>query len=200
VGPGAGGIQGRGLRTPVSSRRAPVGTHWSLLAAVAISIVVVDQLTKWWAVENLADGPIDMVGSLRLKLVYNYASAFSIGGGGVWGPLVSIIAVLVVAGLMWMARSGTTRLGATAIGLVAGGAVGNLIDRAARSDSGFMGGGVVDFVDVQWWPVFNVADAAIVVGVLMLVVVSLLGRPPVAMVSDASADPSVGDTSESGHA
>jgi signal peptidase II len=55
-----------------------------------------------------------------------------------------------------------------AIGLVAGGALGNLIDRAFRAGDGFLGGGVVDFIDLQWWPVFNLADAAIVLGALLL--------------------------------
>jgi signal peptidase II len=57
---------------------------------------------------------------------------------------------------------------AVAIGLVFGGALGNLIDRAFREGDGFLGGGVVDFIDLQWWPVFNIADAAIVVGALLL--------------------------------
>lgn len=155
-------------------QRAP-GSHWGLLAPVAVVVIVVDQVTKVWAVAALADGPIQLVGSLQLNLVRNYASAFSIGGGSGWGPLVSVIAVGVVVALLWMARSGTSKLGAVSIGLVAGGAFGNLIDRAVRSDRGFLGGGVVDFVDVGWWPVFNVADAAIVVGVVTLVGVSLFG-------------------------
>jgi signal peptidase II len=56
------------------------------------------------------------------------------------------------------------------VGLVLGGAVGNLIDRVARADAGFLSGPVIDFVDLQWWPVFNVADSAVVVGAIMLVV------------------------------
>ncbi len=55
-----------------------------------------------------------------------------------------------------------------AVGLVVGGAIGNLIDRAFRTDTGFLKGGVVDFIDLQWWPVFNIADAAIVVGGVMM--------------------------------
>ncbi len=55
-----------------------------------------------------------------------------------------------------------------AVGLIVGGAIGNLIDRAFRSDAGFLKGGVVDFIDLQWWPVFKIADAAIVVGGVMM--------------------------------
>jgi signal peptidase II len=136
---------------------------------------VIDQLTKWWAVERLSDGRVELIGSLQLNLVRNYGSAFSIGGGSGWGGLVSILGLGIIVGLLWFARSMTTRLGLVALGLVIGGAVGNLIDRAARSDRGFMGGGVVDFVDLQWWPVFNVADAAVVIGVVTLLVVTLVG-------------------------
>ena len=64
--------------------------------------------------------------------------------------------------------------GAVAAGLVAGGALGNLGDRAFRGDDGFLHGAVVDFIDLQWWPIFNVADSAIVVGGILLVVVSML--------------------------
>ena len=57
---------------------------------------------------------------------------------------------------------------AVATGLVVGGAIGNLLDRALREGDGFLGGGVVDFIDLQWWPIFNVADTAIVVGAVLL--------------------------------
>lgn len=153
----------------------PATTHWTLLGVVALVVLVVDQLTKWWALQALADGPIDLVGSLRLNLVFNFGSAFSLGGGRGWGPIVSVVSLVVVVGVLWMARSGTSRIAAIAIGLIVGGAVGNLVDRAARSSDGFLGGGVVDFVDLQWWPVFNVADAAIVVGVIGLLAATLWG-------------------------
>jgi signal peptidase II len=143
------------------------------VVVVGVLVVVVDQLTKWWAVERLADGPIDVIWTLRFNLVRNEASAFSIGGGSWWGPLVSVVALAVIVVLVWQAQAATSRWAAVAAGLVAGGALGNLIDRAARSDSGLLRGGVVDFVDVQWWPVFNVADAAVVIGVVLLLVTSL---------------------------
>jgi len=159
----------------VTESRVRGGSPWLLLFGVAAAVVVIDQLTKWWAVERLSDGRVELIGSLQLNLVRNYGSAFSIGGGSGWGGLVSILGLGIIVGLLWFARSMTTRLGLVALGLVIGGAVGNLIDRAARSDRGFMGGGVVDFVDLQWWPVFNVADAAVVIGVVILLVVTLVG-------------------------
>ncbi len=151
-------------------------TPWLLLGCVAAAVVVIDQLTKWWAVEILSSDTIEVVGSLQFNLIRNYGSAFSIGGGSWWGAAVSLAGLVIIVGLLWFARSTTSRLGTVALGLVIGGAIGNLIDRAVRSDRGFMGGGVVDFVDLQWWPVFNVADAAVVVGVIMLVVLTLVGE------------------------
>lgn len=87
------------------------------------------------------------------------------------GPLIAVLALGVVAWILWSGHS-RTRWGAIAAGLVAGGALGNLIDRAFRAGPGFFGGGVVDFLDLQWWPVFNLADSSIVAGAALLVLVS----------------------------
>ena len=171
-------VQERGPRPPLTSgdpgdsdpghgeRRA----RWPLLLGVAAAVLVADQLTKAWAVDALADGhTIDLVGSLRLRLTINYGSAFSLANGR--GPLISLLALVVVAVLLRTGRHATRPAMAVSLGLVLGGAFGNLVDRAFRAGDGFLGGGVVDFVDLQWWPVFNVADAAIVVGAILLFVV-----------------------------
>ncbi len=141
-------------------------------AAVGAVVVALDQLTKWWAIEALADGPIDLVGSLRFNLVYNTGTAFGLGPGGI-GPLIAVIAVVVAGVLLASVRRMPSALGVGATGLVLGGAVGNVVDRAFRSDTGLLDGAVVDFVDLGWWPVFNVADSAIVVGAALYLVVSL---------------------------
>ena len=144
--------------------------RWPLLFGVAALVLAVDQLTKAWAVAALGDGRIiDLVGSLRLRVTVNYGSAFSLADGR--GPLISLLALAVVAVLLRTGRHATQASMAVALGLVVGGAFGNLIDRAFRAGDGFLGGGVVDFVDLQWWPVFNVADAAIVVGAALLFLV-----------------------------
>ena len=146
---------------------APARARWPLLLSVAAAALALDQLTKAWAVERLGDGEIiDLVGSLRLRLTMNYGSAFSLADGR--GPLISLLALVVVALLLRTGRHATRPAMAVAIGLVLGGAIGNLIDRAFREGDGVLGGGVVDFVDLQWWPVFNVADSAIVVGAILL--------------------------------
>jgi signal peptidase II len=144
-----------------------------LLGIVGIAglTVVVDQLTKWWAVEALTDPArtIDLFWTLRFRLLYNYGTAFSLTDDS--GPVVSIIAVVVVFVLLRSGRSQRSRAVVTSYGLVLGGTVGNLVDRVFRPGDGFLGGGVVDFVDLQWFPVFNVADAALTVGVVLLLAV-----------------------------
>lgn len=142
----------------------------ALLAAVAAAIVAADQLTKEWALRALDDGPIDLVWTLRLRLAFNTGTAFSIAAGR--GAVVGLVAIAVVLVMIWMGRAVASRLGGLALGLVLGGALGNLADRAFRSGDGFLGGAVVDFVDLQWWPVFNLADSAIVVGAFALIIAS----------------------------
>jgi signal peptidase II len=138
-----------------------------LFACVAIGWLLADQLTKSWAESELSARTIDVVGSLRLNLAYNTGASFGLGGG--FGAWISVVAIVVVGILLWQGRSTRSRLGAVALGMVVGGAIGNIADRAFRGDEGFMSGAVVDFVDLQWWPIFNVADVGIVVGGLLLV-------------------------------
>ena len=77
---------------------------------------------------------------------------------------------------MWRGGAALNRAGAVAVGLVIGGALGNLADRALRTDGGgLLSGGVVDFIDFQWWPVFNVADSAVVIGALLFAALSVSG-------------------------
>ncbi|MCB0977236.1 MAG: signal peptidase II [Acidimicrobiales bacterium] len=143
-----------------------------LVGIIAAVVVAVDQLSKHWALNNLTDSPIDVVGSLRLNLRFNPGAAFSLGSGGRFGPWIALLAVVVVAALA-LGYPSRFRLGAVAAGLITGGALGNLVDRAFRGDQGFLHGAVVDFIDLQWWPVFNIADSAICVGAVLLVLVSL---------------------------
>jgi signal peptidase II len=140
--------------------------RWGLILGIAAAVLVLDQLSKWWAVRTLSTHSIDVVWTLRLDLTSNTGASFSTFGGQ--GPLISIGAVLVVGALLWLSPTVTSRLGSVGLGLVLGGALGNLIDRAFRGDAGFLHGAVIDFIDFQWWPVFNVADMGVVVGSLVL--------------------------------
>jgi signal peptidase II len=169
-------VQEHGARTALTSE-AGGGTDVrrrrgaALLAACAFAVVGVDQLTKAWAVSHLDDHDIDLVGSLRFHLERNSGGAFSLNRGR--GGIVAVGALLVVVGVIWFGRSMIeSRWGAVAVGLVLGGALGNLVDRVLRDGSGFLGGAVVDFIDAQWWPVFNVADIAVTIGGVLLVLVS----------------------------
>jgi signal peptidase II len=147
-----------------------------LLVGIVLAVLALDQLTKDWALGALDDGrTIDLVGSLRFRLVFNPGGAFSLFGGGGWGPVISALAITVVALLLWQLRSVASTWATVALGLVVGGALGNLVDRAVRGDDGFLHGKVVDFIDLQWWPVFNVADIGVVVGSFALVAVGVFG-------------------------
>lgn len=152
-----------GASTSSTARRS-VGLR--VMLPVALLVVVIDQLTKWWALERLDDDVIDVLWTLRLNLVRNSGAAFSLAEG--LGPWLGVIAVVVVVLLVRYGRMVSGRATAVALGMVLGGAVGNLLDRLFRSGDGFLRGHVVDFIDFQWWPVFNVADIGIVVGGLLL--------------------------------
>jgi signal peptidase II len=144
-----------------------------LSIGIAALVVVTDQLTKWWAVSTLADGhTVDVVGSLRFNLAYNSGMAFSRGRGA--GQYIAVLAVVVVVVLLASLRRSGSLLSTVGLGLVIGGAIGNVLDRLFRAGEGFLGGEVVDFIDLQWWPVFNVADMAITVGGVILVVGSIV--------------------------
>jgi len=132
---------------------------------VAAVVVGLDVATKHWALTSLADGPIRLIGSTRLALTYNTAGAFGLGGAVV--PFLALGALVLVV-VMVTTGSATTRTpAAVALGLVLGGAFGNLADRIFR-DPGLLRGAVVDFVDLRFWPVFNLADAAITCGAVLL--------------------------------
>ncbi len=138
--------------------------------SVVVGVVVADQLTKWWAVTRLAQGSIHVIGTLDLELARNTGASFSLFQGKAFVLVpVAVVLVGVLLVLSWRAPS-TGR--AAILGLILGGALGNLSDRAFRDDHG----AVVDFVALHFWPTFNVADASIVVGCALLVV-SLVRAP-----------------------
>lgn len=140
--------------------------------AVAAVVVGCDQLTKHWAVSELTDGAErHVVGSLQWNLSYNTGMAFSRGRG--LGPVIALLAVLVVIILVVFTARAETRLARIAAGMLIGGALGNLADRVFRGDR-WLHGAVVDFIDVQWWPIFNVADIGVSVGAVLFALTSLL--------------------------
>lgn len=135
---------------------------------LVVGIVALDQLTKAWAMSRLADGPISIVGTtIDFRLARNPGSAFSLFRSVT--PLLAVVAVVVAVFLVRAVKTTSDRVIAVALGLVLAGAVGNLCDRLFR-DPGFLRGHVVDFVHIGAWPTFNVADSAITIGAILLIV------------------------------
>jgi signal peptidase II len=133
-----------------------------------LGVVALDQLSKLWAVRDLADGPITVIGDdIGFALTRNTGSAFSLFQA--FTPLLAIVAIGVAVLLVRAVRRTRDPLMVIGLSLVLGGALGNLVDRLVRSP-GFLKGAVVDFVHVGSFPTFNVADSAITVGAIIIVI------------------------------
>lgn len=145
-----------------------------LLFGIAAVVLLVDIVTKVLAVELLTPGqPVSIIGdTVTWTLVRNSGAAFSLATGYTW--VLTLIATAVVIGIIWMGRRLVSPWWAIGLGMILGGAMGNLVDRFFRSP-GPLQGHVVDFLSIGWWPVFNVADPAVVGGAILLVVLSLFG-------------------------
>jgi signal peptidase II len=145
---------------------------YARLLGFGAAVVGVDQLTKQLALSALQDAPLLLIPDvLALRLAYN--------AGGAFGFLDGLPALFLIAGLgvvalilVWAGRLEDPAL-ATPLGLVLGGGLGNLSDRVFRG----LDGRVVDFIDLSFWPTFNVADSAIVVGVILIAVMGIRGEP-----------------------
>lgn len=151
-----------------------------LLALIAVLVLAADIITKVLAVAELEDrAPAQLLGGLvYLQLVRNPGAAFSLATGYTW--VLTIVAIAVVVVIFRVARRLRSTGWAVALGLVLGGALGNLTDRIFRAP-GPLQGHVVDIVslftpDGRAWPVFNMADSSIVSGGVLLVLLALLGR------------------------
>jgi signal peptidase II len=137
------------------------------VALIVAIVVASDQLTKHWAVSQLNEGRVvDVVWTLRFALGFNSGFAFSMGQG--MGPIIGLIAIAASVWLVRAAMIASTKLMSWAYALIAGGAIGNVVDRMLREDK-WMNGRVVDFIDFQWFPVFNIADSCISIGAVLLV-------------------------------
>jgi signal peptidase II len=145
-----------------------------VLLAVALTVLATDVVSKLFVVDRLAERrPIEVVdGLLTLRLVRNSGAAFGVAQG--LTIVFSCVAVVVVLVILRIARRLRSTAWALALGLVLGGAVGNLIDRIFREPAPFRGR-VIDFLELPNWPVFNLADACIVTGGVLMVLLSLRG-------------------------
>jgi signal peptidase II len=145
------------------------------LLIVAGLVYAADQVTKYLAVRELTGrAPVEIIdGLLQLRLVRNPGAAFGLAEGAT--VVFSLVAVVVAVAILRMAARLRSGPWALALGLLLGGALGNLTDRLLRQP-GPLRGHVVDFLELPYWPVFNVADMAIVGAAIGLVVLGLTGR------------------------
>ncbi|MBX7264676.1 signal peptidase II [Micromonospora sp. Llam7] len=162
--------------TTTRSRRRPV----TILLCLAAFALTVDVLTKHLALLELSDRePVRLLGgAVYLSLTRNSGAAWSLGRDHTW--IFPLIAVGVLGWIAWMARALRSVPWAISLGLVVGGVVGNLIDRIFRAPGWFVGH-VVDMISVfdpygRVFPIFNVADSALVCGVLLAVGLEFTGR------------------------
>ena len=159
-----------GARTPGNP-----GWPWAMLLP-GVLVVAADQVSKQWALGNLRPGaPKHVAGPMNFVLTFNRGAAFSLGAG--IAPVIEAVAVVLVVAVLIasgrVARAGAGLALSVGLGLLTGGALSNLGDRLFRHHHG----AVVDFIQlVKWWPVFNVADAAITAGAI-LAGVSLVAWP-----------------------
>ena len=144
---------------------------------------LLDQATKWWILNHVMDPPrvIPVTGFFNLVLGFNTGVSFGLFGEAPAWLLMAFILPMVAGLLVWMTRT-DSRLTAIALGLVVGGALGNLLDRLRH-------GAVTDFLDfyvgAYHWPAFNFADVAIVSGVGLLLIESVLAREETKAATDA---------------
>ncbi len=145
-----------------------------LLYGLAIGIVALDQITKFWAEANLSSTPVEVIGELlQFRLAYNDAAAFSLGVGATW-----ILTTISLAATIFMVVFGPrvkNVIWAVVAGFALGGAAGNLIDRAFKPPQ-FFNGYVVDFIQIPFnFPIFNLADSFLVIAVTLAIYRTLRG-------------------------
>lgn len=154
---------------------------WFVIA-IAVAVVLVDQLTKLWAVTNLSlDSSVPVIGDfIRFQLIYNSGAAFSMGTNSTWVfTIIAAVAVIVIGWYAWRVES---RLWMLALGLLLGGAATHLGDRLFRPPA-FGQGHVVDFIGYGNFFIGNVADIILFCGAVMLVVLALTGVRPQSLAS-----------------
>ena len=163
-----------GSATNPTGQTRPRRLLYLALLIVAVPIYAADQLTKAWAVANLEPGhPQAVIGSvLQLNLTRNSGAAFSIATGATW--ILTAIACSVVIFIVVIARRLGSRGWALALGLLLAGSLGNLTDRMFRAPAPGRGH-VVDFIELPHYPIFNVADSAIVSAAVLIAVLAFRG-------------------------
>ena len=146
----------------------------------AVTIWLFDFVTKTWALSNFSSDPQPVIGTfLQFTLLKNSGAAFSFASG--FTLIFSLLAVAVVATIIRFAGRITSRGWLTCAGLLLGGVLGNLTDRAFR-EPGFFLGHVIDWIQIPNWPVFNIADIAISTAALLAFIQTMRNVPPITQV------------------
>ena len=142
-----------------------------LSLAIAGVVLVLDQWSKRWALNALRDGRSRHVfWTFDWNLTFNSGMAFSRAQG--IGPYIGAVALIVIVVMLLSLRRSGGLASSIAVGLVVGGAIGNIIDRVFRGP-GWLKGSVIDFIDPRVWPIFNVADMGVTIGGVLLVVAAM---------------------------
>jgi signal peptidase II len=159
--------------------------YWRTLYGVAWFVWVLDLATKLWAVNTLSDrSNIKVIGDfLQLTLVRNPGAAFSVAEGAT--VFLTLFGFLVMAVIFYYSTRITSRGWSVVLGLAMGGILGNLVDRIFR-EPGVFRGHVIDWLQIPNWPVFNIADTAIVAAAAISMILSLRNIPPVTRVKSDS--------------
>jgi signal peptidase II len=152
--------------------------HWKRLYTIAWAVWLLDFATKSWALNSLdSRNPVKVIGEfLQLTLIKNPGAAFSLAQGAT--IVFTLFAILVVAAIAYYSTKITSFGWSIVLGLALGGILGNLTDRIFRAP-GFFTGHVIDWIQLPNWPVFNLADTAIVVAASIAVILSIRNISPI---------------------
>ena len=135
---------------------------------IGLGVIALDVLTKRNAANRFANGDLEIIpGFFGFTFTENPGAAFSMFQNA--GPFLGVAAILVTVAVVWALRRQRPVLEMVAFGLIIGGAVGNVIDRVTRGD-GFFDGKVIDWINLWWIPTFNIADSAVTLAVILLLI------------------------------
>lgn len=152
--------------------------RWRTLLSVAWLIWILDLATKAWAVSQLANRePVKILGSFfQLTFVRNSGAAFSFASNATL--FLSLFGIIVALGVIYFAPKISSKGWSVVLGLVLGGVLGNLMDRIFREPS-FLRGHVIDWMQLPHWPIFNIADSAIVVAAGLAMILTARNISPI---------------------
>jgi len=163
---------------------------WSTVLLTGWIVWLLDVGTKSWALVYLSDkAPVKIVGNfLQLTLTKNSGAAFSVATGGTF--FLTSFGIIVIFFIAYWAKRLTSRKWGIALGLVLGGTLGNLTDRTFRGGGGAFRGQVIDWIALPHWPIFNVADSAIVIAALIAVILAFGNVAPISPKGEDKEGPS----------